>query len=76
MTGVSLGRSALTVGAMGLLLVGCAQPNPDTAAGRSDTAGQQCALCIAENPGDYYACHAICVQRVDDEAAYLKAIGR
>jgi putative hemolysin len=76
MTGVSLGRSALIVEAMGLLLVGCAQPNPDTAAGRSDTAGQQCALCIAENPGDYYACHAICVQRVDDEAAYLKAIGR
>lgn len=76
MTGASLGRLAFIVGAMGGLLAGCAQPNPNTAAGRSDIAGQQCALCMAENPGDYYTCHAICVQRVEDEAVYLKAVGQ
>jgi hypothetical protein len=76
MSGASLGQFALIVAAMGPLVIGCAQPNPDTAAGRSSVAGQQCTLCIVENPGDYDACHAICVQRVDDEAAYLKAIGR
>jgi hypothetical protein len=61
---------------MGSLLAGCAQPNPNTVAGQSDIAGQKCAVCMATNPGDYWACHAICVQRVEDEAAYLKAIGR
>jgi hypothetical protein len=76
MTGKTLGQFAFTVALTGALLVGCAQPNPNTAAGRSDIAGQQCALCMATNPGDYYACHAVCVQRVEDEAAYLKAIGR
>ena len=54
---------------------GCTQPDPNTVAGQSDLAGQQCALCMARNPGDYWACHAICVQRVEDEGAYLKAIG-
>jgi hypothetical protein len=76
MTTGSLERFAFAAGITGALLVGCAQPNPNTAAGRSDVAGQQCALCIAENPGDYDACHAICVRRVEDEAAYLKEIGR
>ncbi len=76
MTGVNLARLAFIAGITGALLVGCAQPNPNTAAGRSDIAGQQCAVCMATNPGDYYACHAICVQRVEDEAAYLKEIGR
>jgi hypothetical protein len=69
-------RVVFIVGLMGALIAGCTQPNPNTAAGRSDIAGQQCALCIARNPGDYDACHAICVQRVEDESAYLKAIGR
>ena len=69
-----LGRFALIVGTA--FLAGCAQPNPGTAVGRSDITGQQCAVCMATNPGDYYACHAICVQRVEDEEAYLKAIGR
>jgi hypothetical protein len=73
MAGNSLGLFALVVGAF---LAGCAQPNPDTAAGRSDIAGQQCAVCMATNPGDYWACHAVCVQRVDDEESYLKAVGR
>jgi hypothetical protein len=40
MTGASLGRFAFTAGLSGALLVGCAQPNPNTAAGRSDIAGQ------------------------------------
>jgi hypothetical protein len=69
-------RFAIILGTVGALLAGCAQPNPNTAAGKSDIAGQQCTLCIVQNPGDYDACHAVCVQRVDDEAAYLKAIGR
>ena len=69
-------RVVFIVGMMGALIAGCTQPNPNTAAGRSDIAGQQCALCIARNPGDYDACHAICVQRVEEESAYLKAIGR
>ncbi len=76
MTKASLGESVFIVGIVGAFLAGCAQPNLDTAAGRSDAAGQQCALCMATNPGDYYACHAVCVQRVEDEAAYLKAYGR
>jgi hypothetical protein len=76
MTGGSLRRLSAIAAAISMLLAGCTQPNPGTAAGRSDIAGQQCTLCIAENPGDYDACHAICVRRVEDEAAYLKAIGR
>jgi hypothetical protein len=59
-----------------LVLAGCAQPNPNTLAGQSDIAGQKCAVCMATNPGDYWVCHAICVQRVEDEDAYAKAIGR
>ena len=69
-------RVVFIVGMLGALFFGCTQPDPNTAAGRSDIAGQQCALCIARNPGDYDACHAICVQRVEDESAYLKSIGR
>jgi len=71
-----LWRFAFLVGTVGGLLVGCAQPNPNTISGQSDIAGQKCAFCMATNPGDYWACHAICVQRVEDEAAYLKALGR
>ena len=72
----TLEQFAFVAGTVAVLFAGCAQPNPATAAGRSDIAGQQCTLCIAENPGDYDACHAICVRRVEDESAYLKAIGR
>jgi hypothetical protein len=75
MTEDCLVRFALVAGTVAVL-TGCAQPNPGTPAGRSDIAGQQCTLCIVENPGDYDACHAICVRRVEDESAYLKAIGR
>ena len=75
MTGAGLWRFAILLGTMGVL-AGCTQPNPNTMAGQSDIAGQKCAVCMATNPGDYWACHAICVQRVDDEAGYLKAIGR
>jgi hypothetical protein len=59
MTEASLARFAFIVGAMGALLAGCAQPNPDTAAGRSEIAGQKCTLCIVQNPGDYNACYAV-----------------
>lgn len=70
------GRFAFAIGLMAFFLATCSQPDPNTAAGRSDISGQQCALCMARNPGDYWACHAICVQRVEDEGAYLKAMGR
>lgn len=76
MIGGRIRRFAVISGSVLLLLDGCTQPNPNTPAGRSDIAGQQCTLCIVQNPGDYNACHAICVQRVEDEEAYLKAIGR
>jgi hypothetical protein len=76
MTVTSLARLILIGSVVGGILAGCSQPDPNTAAGRSDIAGQQCAVCMRTNPGDYSACHAICVQRVDDEAAYLKALGR
>jgi hypothetical protein len=29
-----------------------------------------------ENPGDPSPCYAICSQRVEDQAAYMKALGR
>lgn len=67
---------ALIASSIGALVAGCTQPDPNTAAGRSTIAGEKCEVCIVENPGDYNACHAICVQRVEDEAAYQKAIGR
>jgi hypothetical protein len=73
---IILARFALIIGATASLLGGCAQPNPNTLAWQSDVAGQKCAVCMATNPGDYWACHAICVQRVEDEDAYVKAIGR
>jgi len=57
-------------------LVGCSTPNPDTAAGRSEIAGQKCTVCIVENPGDVSPCEAICSQRLEDQAAYQKALGR
>ena len=76
MTATKLGQLLLIAGTAGALLAGCTPPNPNTAAGRSQIAGEKCEVCIAENPGDYNACHAICVQRVEDEAAYQKAIGR
>ena len=75
MTG-RLARSALILGVALPLLVGCALPNPNTVAGQSDIAGQKCAVCMATNPDDYWACHAICVQRVEEEEAYLRALGR
>ena len=74
MTEGTLGQFVFVAGTVAVLFAGYAQPG--TAAGRSDIAGQQCTLCVVENPGDYDACHAICVRRVEDESAYLKAIGR
>jgi len=46
MMSVHLSRIAFILGTMGALLAGCALPNPNTMAGRSDIAGQQCTLCI------------------------------
>src|SRR5271170_422632 len=44
-------------------------------AGQAEIAGQKCTICIRENPGDDAPCYAICMQRVEDQSAYLKAYG-
>jgi hypothetical protein len=61
--------------ALAAVLAGCSAPNPNTPAGQAEIAGQKCTICIRENPGDNAPCYAICMQRVDDQAAYLKAYG-
>ncbi len=72
-------RNLATAGllvACGVLIVGCSSPDPNTAAGQAQIAGQKCTLCIMQNPGDGAPCYAICTQRLEDEAAYQKAYGR
>jgi len=54
---------------LGLLITGCSAPNPDTPAGQTEIAGQKCTVCRLENPGDVGACYAICMRRIEDEAA-------
>ncbi len=61
--------------AIAAVLAGCSAPNPNTPAGEAEIAGQQCTICIRENPGDDAPCRAICMQRVEDQGAYLKAYG-
>ncbi len=76
--GVRLARKfALRGGliAIGMAIAGCSAPNPNTAAGQSEIAGQQCAVCRAQNPGDIGACYGICMQRIEDQGAYLKSTG-
>ena len=58
------------------LIAGCSAPDPNTAAGRAEIAGQKCTLCIVENPGDGSPCYAICSQRQEDQDAYQKAYQR
>jgi hypothetical protein len=72
-----LGNFAVRGGliALGMLIAGCSAPNPDTAAGRSEIAGQKCTVCRAQNPGDIDACYAICMQRIEDQGTYLKSTG-
>jgi len=73
-----LGLSALGVPAvlvLGIMAAGCSAPNPDTSAGRAELAGQKCTVCRVENPADPAACFAICMQRLEDQGAYLKANG-
>jgi len=65
------GCAALFV--LGISMAACSNPNPDTAAGRSEIAGQKCTVCRVENPGDPAQCYAICVQRIEDQGVYLKA---
>jgi hypothetical protein len=54
MTG-TLGRSALIVGVRAQLVVGCAQTNQDTAAGRSDIAGKNTPSAWRPTTATYYA---------------------
>ncbi|MGH7058894.1 MAG: hypothetical protein ACREFH_00800 [Stellaceae bacterium] len=58
---------------LGALAVGCSAPDPSTAAGQSEIAGQKCQLCLVENPGDGSPCYQICMQRQEDQEAYTKA---
>jgi hypothetical protein len=62
--------AAITVA---LLAAGCGAPNPNTAAGQSEIAGQKCQLCLVENPGNGAPCYQICMQRLEDQEAYTKA---
>jgi hypothetical protein len=57
------------------VVAGCSAPNPSTPAGQAEIMGQKCTICIRENPGNDAPCYAICMQRVEDQAAYLKAYG-
>ncbi len=68
-------RLATLLLTMGPTILGCATADPNTAAGKADIAGQQCAVCIYENPGDSAPCRAICMEREADQAAYMKAYG-
>lgn len=61
--------------AFSILTVGCSAPNPNTAAGQTEMAGQKCTVCRTENPGDIGACYSVCMQRIEDQGAYLKANG-
>jgi len=72
-----LGNLAVRGGwiALGMFIAGCTAPNPNTAAGQSEIAGQKCTLCRAENPGDIGACYAVCMQRIGDQGTYLKSTG-
>ena len=71
------GRFAVRGGliALGMFITGCSAPNPNTAAGQSEIAGQKCAVCRAQNPGDIGACYAVCMQRIEDQGTYLKSSG-
>ena len=71
-----LGNFAVRAG-----LIALARSSPEAARqipapGRqSEIAGQKCAVCRAQNPGDIGACYAICMQRIEDQGAYLKSTG-
>jgi hypothetical protein len=58
------------------ILAACAAPNPNTPTGQAEIAGQECTVCIVENPGDGTPCYAICSQKEEDQAAYQRAYGR
>jgi hypothetical protein len=73
---LSAARCGVALLMLGISIAGCSNPNPDTAAGQAEIAGQKCTLCRAENPGDPAQCYAICMQRIEDQGTYLKALGR
>ena len=66
-------RGGTALIAIAAFVAACSAPNPNTAAGQSEIAGQKCQLCIIENPGDGSPCYSICMQRQEDQTAYAKA---
>ena len=61
--------------ALSVVLAGCSSAAPGTPAAISEASGEQCRVCILENPGDNAPCLAICQQHEADQAAYQKSIG-
>ena len=55
--------------AIAIAVFGCSAPTPTTPAGQSEAAGRQCTVCRLENPGDFSACYAVCMQRIEDLSA-------
>lgn len=54
---------------VGALLAGCAGPSSQNPGLSSQGAGQDCAACIEENPGDVGVCQAICHEHLGDTAS-------
>lgn len=71
---IRLGTSIALI-AFSILTVGCSTPSANTAAGQTEIAGQKCTVCRIENPGDIRACYSVCMQRIEDQGAYMKANG-
>jgi hypothetical protein len=69
-------KTAASIVLLALPIAGCSAPDPNTPEGRSEIADQKCTLCIVENPGDGSPCYAVCMQRLEDQAAYQRAYRR
>lgn len=54
--------------AAAVTLVGCVGPPPGGSGSANRGAGQNCAVCIEENPGDVVVCEAICHEHLGDTA--------
>ncbi len=70
-------RYLLPLSAACALLAACSSPPPGSPAAIAQASGEQCNVCVVENPGvGNTTCLAICRQHEIDQAAYQKSIGR